>query len=286
MADEHPEAPFARPLGPMAAAGWSAAFLLVFAFGLAFVIGVRPGSEHDHVMVALIYTAAALLVLWFVSRVHAPEAELRHVLGARPIGVLSALIAAAMGACASFPLRFAEELVTRRFISAEDTAAVTEALASIGQRQRIAGTAALLLIAPIADELFFRGALITGIARDRGRASAAIATALMFALVSASGYFYYLPIYIAMGLLFAHARLATGSVLAAIGAHLAYGGAALAHSFRVYGTIDPLVSDTSARLSNQVLVGTALATVALAWLLARVGAGEPIAATEAKSEER
>ncbi len=286
MSDEAPEAPFARPLGPMAAAGWSAAFLLVFVFIGGVFAGVRPGSEHDGVTAALLYTASALLVVLLLVRVHAPNARLRDVLGARPVGFISALLASVMGACASFPLGAAEDAITRRFIPAEQAAEYANTLASVGRSERVLGVIALLLIAPVADELLFRGAFTTGITRDRGRVSAAVTTALMFALVSSANDLHYLPVYVAMGLLLAHARLATGSVLAAIGAHLGYRAAELAHTFRAYGTIDPLVTGlTSASLSPRVLVAAGLGTIACAWLLARVGGGEPVVAVRVREGE-
>jgi len=271
----------------MAAAGWSAAFLLVFVFVGGIFAGIRPGSEHDGVTAALLYTASGLLVILLLVRVHAPDAELRSVLGARPVGFVSALLAALMGACASFPLGAAEDAITRRFVPAEQAAEYAKTLASVGRNERVFGVAALLLIAPIADELLFRGAFTTGIARDRGRVVAAVTTALTFALVSAANDLHYLPVYVVMGLLLAHARLATGSVLAAIGAHLGYRAAELAYTFRSHGTIDPLVTGlTSARLPPRILVAAALGAVGFAWLLARVGEGEPfVAATGPEGEE-
>lgn len=287
MSEEAPEPPFSRPLGPMAAAGWSAVFLLVFVFVGGIFAGVRPGSEHDGVTAALLYTASALLVILLIVRVHAPEAELRSVLGARPVGFVSALLAAVMGACASFPLGAAEDAITRRFVPAEQVAEYAKTLATVGRNERVFGVAALLLIAPIADELLFRGAFTTGIARDRGRLVAAVTTSLTFALVSAANDLHYVPVYVVMGLLLAHARLATGSMLAAVGAHLGYRAAELAHTFRAHGTIDPLVTGlTSARLSPRILVAAGLGAVACAWLLSRVGEGEPFVAATPEGEER
>lgn len=277
--EERPE--FARPLGPMAAAGWSALFLLVFVLLGSLFAGIRPGSEHDGVTAALMYTAAGLLALFFIARVHAPEAELRDVVGARPLGVVSAFLAAVMGACASFPLGALEDLITRRFVTAEQAAEYAKTLASVGRNERVAGVAALLLVAPIADELLFRGAFATGISRDRGRIVAAATTSITFALVSSANDLHYLPLYFAMGLILAHARLSTGSVLAAIGAHLGYRAAELAYTLRAHGTIDPLVTGlTGARVSPRIQVVAALGVAFSAWLLARVGDGEPSAVPE------
>lgn len=269
----------------MAAAGWSAVFLLVFVLLGSVLAGVRPGSEHDGVTAALLYTAAGLVALFFIARVHAPEAELREVVGARPLGVVSAFLAAVMGACASFPLGALEDVITRRFVTAEQAAEYTKVLSSVGRNERVAGVAALLLVAPIADELLFRGAFATGIARDRGRIAAAATTSLVFALVSSANDLHYLPLYFAMGLILAHARLATGSVLAAIGAHLGYRAAELAFTLRAHGTIDPLVTGlTGQRLSPRILVAAALGVMVSAWLLARVSDGEPLAAPEGEEQ--
>ncbi len=269
----------------MAAAGWSALFLLVFVLLGSVLAGVRPGSEHDGVTAALLYTAAGLVALFFIARVHAPEAELREVVGARPLGVVSAFLAAVMGACASFPLGALEDVITRRFVTAEQAAEYTKILSSVGRNERVAGVAALLLVAPIADELLFRGAFTTGIARERGRIAAAATTSLVFALVSSANDLHYLPLYFAMGLILAHARLATGSVLAAIGAHLGYRAAELAYTLRTHGTIDPLVTGlTGQRLSSRVLVAAALGVVFSAWLLSRVSEGEPVAAPEGEEQ--
>jgi membrane protease YdiL (CAAX protease family) len=268
---------FARPLGPMAAAGWSALFLLLFVLLGSVLAGIRPGSEHDGVTAALLYTVAALLTLLFIARTHTPEAELRDLLGARPLGIVSAFLAAVMGACASFPLGALEDLITKRFVTAEQAAEYTKTLASVGRNERVAGVAALLLVAPIADELLFRGALVTGITRDRGKIVAATTTAITFALVSSANDLHYLPLYFAMGLILAHARLATGSVLAAVGAHLGYRAAELATTLRAHGTIDPLVTGlTGAKMQPRVLVAAALGVMFTAWLLARVGEGEPL----------
>ena len=276
MTEERPA--FTRPLGPMAAAGWSALFLLVFVLLGSILASVRPGSEHDGVTAALLYTAAALLTLLFIARTHAPEAELRDVLGARPIGIVSAFLAAVMGACASFPLGAVEDLITRRFITAEQAAEYVQTLASVGRNERVAGAAALLLVAPVADELLFRGALATGIARDRGKVFAAIITAATFGLVSSANDLHYLPLYFAMGLILAHARLSTGSVLAAVSAHLGYRAAELASALRAHGTIDPLVTGlTGSRVQPRILVAASLGVMFCAWLLARVSEGEPLA---------
>jgi len=283
---EERDSTFVRPLGPMAAAGWSAAFLVVFVLATSIFASIRPGADHDGVTLALLYTASGLLVLLFIARVHAPETELRELVGARPLGLVSALLASLMGACAAIPLLALEDFISKRAVSAERAAEYARELASIGRNERIAGIVAMVLVAPLADELFFRGALMTGVARSRGKSSAIIATTFAFALVSAAGDFHYLPLHLVTGLMLAHARLATGSVLAAIGAQLAYRMVEIFLSLRAHGTVDPLVaSTTGAPMAPRILVAAVLAAAFCAWLLSRIGEGEPLSGATTHTPE-
>lgn len=279
---EEGDGALARPLGPMAAAGWSAAFLVVFVLLLTVFASVKPGADHDGMTLALLYTASALLTLLFIARVHAPEGHLRDLLGARPIGLPSALLSGLLGAFAAVPLLALEDLISKRAVDPERAAEYARDLATSGRTERIAGVVAMVLVAPLADELFFRGALMTGVARSvragGGKVVAAITTTSAFALVSAAGDLHYLPLHLATGLLLAHARLSTGSVLAAIGAQLAYRLVEIYLSLRAYRTLDPLLASTTGAPSSPRVLGAALVgALVCALLLRRFGEGEPVA---------
>lgn len=289
MSEEHPapEGTFARPLGPLAAAGWSSAFLVAFVILGSIFASIKPGAERDGVTAAMLYTASVLGVLLILVRVHAPDMELRDVVAARPLGFLSALLASMMGAAASFPLSALESVITKRFFDPERAAQYTKDLQSVAPTTRIVGVLTLVIVAPIADELFFRGAITTGVVRDRGRLSAAIASAFTFALISSADDLHFLPLFVIMGLVFVHARLATGSVLAAIGAHLGYRAAELARELRVHRTIDPLVTGIApTTMPWKIHVAGGILAVLFAYLLSRIGEGErvlPKAALEPKT---
>ena len=75
------------------------------------------------------------------------------------------------------------------------------------------------VLAPVCEEAFFRGYLLSVFAR-RGREQAAFATALLFAL--SHGVSGDTPLYLLLGLLFAAAALHTGSVLAPLMLHMGY----------------------------------------------------------------
>lgn len=267
--------PFARPLGPVAAAGWSSAFLVVFAAALTTLSSIHPGSEFDEVSAALLDAAAALAIIFGIARVHAPDAPIADLVGARPIGFLPALAATLMGAAAVVPLGALEAFIARRNPIPEKLATeLAQAYSALGHNERIAGALASVVVFPIADELLFRGAIASGIARDRGRWVALILTSLTFAIAYAAlRDFHELPVYLAAGLMFGVARFGTGSVLPAIGAHLAWRGAELAIDARRAGTIDPIVTSTIdyPRYSPAVLAAGTAATLLFAFVLLRFG---------------
>lgn len=258
----------------MAAAGWSAAFVLVYATALQVFFSLRPGSEYDDVSGALIEAACVLGVVYAIARFHAPLAPTREVIGARPIGPLSILAAALTGAAAMIPLGALQGLISRRFPIASDRAQeIGHGLAVLGRNERIGGALAMALIVPVADELLFRGAIATGLARDKGRRVAVVTSALVFGIVYSIGDFHYAPLYVAAGLLLGHVRFATGSVLASIGAHVAWRAADLANDVRVAGTIDPLVTTTYAYPTYPLplVASTTVATLALAFVVYKLG---------------
>jgi membrane protease YdiL (CAAX protease family) len=277
---EEREPLLARPLGPMAAAGWSAVFLVTFVLAVSVVASLKEGSDHDGVTLALLYTASGLLTLLFLAWVHAPEAELARLLGARPVRPSSALLSSLMGAAAASPLLALEDLLTRRAVDPQRAAEYARELAATGRTERILGVVAMVLVAPIADELFFRGALFTGVARSasgrRSGLAAALVTTWAFALVSSAGDLRFLPLHLSVGGMLAHARLSTGSVLGALGAQLAYRGVELALALRAHRSLDPLIASTTGAPSDPRALAACVALAALcAVLLHRFGEGEP-----------
>jgi membrane protease YdiL (CAAX protease family) len=74
-----------------------------------------------------------------------------------------------------------------------------------------------LIMAPIAEEIFFRGFIFGGIRARRGWIAAAIVSSLLFGAAHLSGW--YLPSYTLIGLLFAWSYQHTGSLRPGIIAH-------------------------------------------------------------------
>ncbi|MBL8720273.1 MAG: CPBP family intramembrane metalloprotease [Myxococcales bacterium] len=273
--------PFSRPLGPVAAALWAAAVLVLYVLLADLALTLKPSTAGDGVASALLYTASVLVVVFAVARVHAPEAELTELVGARPVGFAVLLVAGVAGAAAYLPLSAFERWVLLRAPDPQRSAEIAQALALVPRGSRVFGTLALALVAPLADEILFRGALFHGVLRKEGRTTATVATTLGFALVSTAFLPKLLPLYVVLGLALAHARAATSSVLPAMALHLGYRGVELATTYRAHGTLDPLATgEAPARVSLAVGVGAGVAAIVLLGLLARLGDADVIAADD------
>lgn len=264
---------FARPLRPLGAVSWVFAFIVAFVSGCALVASARSGHVDD-LTVVLLEGASVLLVLFAMARVHTPEAPLRALVGARPLGFLPIVTAALMGGFATVPLNELHARVMLRFpIPAQRAAEIASNLGAFSPRQRIAGVIAMSLLSPIFEELLFRGAIATAVTKSSGRWAGAVSATATFALFY--GVFDERQIVIGGGLaiLLAHARFATGSVLASIAAHLAFACADMVRNARVFGTLDPLAVELRRWPPTLLIAGTAL-TLVLAALLPKLGRAE------------
>jgi membrane protease YdiL (CAAX protease family) len=96
---------------------------------------------------------------------------------------------------------------------------------------------ALVLVAPIAEEVFFRGVVYNAWLREYGPRAAVIGSALLFAVIHAS-LFLVLPI-IALGVALALLYRATGSLPATIALHAGFNGITVLLGLLVrYGVLD------------------------------------------------
>jgi len=148
------------------------------------------------------------------------DGDQSHLLPGRALSGAQALWLGACGALAVCPMTLLADVI--------------EALAGLfgaPATAAAAGTVDVLpmllqsvLLAPVCEELFFRGYLLGALA-PYGAARAAAATALVFAL--SHGLSWSLPCYALLGLLLAALTLRTGSLLAPLLAHMAYNAALL-----------------------------------------------------------
>jgi membrane protease YdiL (CAAX protease family) len=89
------------------------------------------------------------------------------------------------------------------------------------------GMLAIGLVAPFAEEIYFRGLLFAALERARGVVFAGVFTALLFALLHLPQAFGAWPSFVSIclaGFFFTLVRALTGSTLASLLAHLGYNG--------------------------------------------------------------
>ena len=91
---------------------------------------------------------------------------------------------------------------------------------------RLGAAFALLIVAPVTEEMLFRGLILRGFIRNYGPRAAIIGTAVLFAIAHISPW-QYAPIFL-VGVLNAWLVIRTGSLLPAILAHMMYNGIAFA----------------------------------------------------------
>jgi hypothetical protein len=217
-----------------------------------------------------------MVCVFGIARVHAPTKTIGEILGAEPIGFGRTLVATTMGALSAIPFAALEDAIERHWPrSATDRDQIVHALASISHGARTAGAALSLVVLPIAFELFFRGAIFsTAAVTSRAKSAVGLATftyALFFVASGDAIGIQYLPLTCAVGAMCSVARAATGSLLGAVGAAIAYYAVDAAITFRAFGTLDPLVTHVSTRTTTPVswVVGAAIGALACAAILWR-----------------
>ena len=240
---------------PIAALAWTSALTLGVTIVCSLVAEARPNSAFDDGSYALFFFAVALLCIFGMARLHAPAQALDRVLGAQPIALSTALLSAMMGALAALPLDAIQRTLDRRWpMSEELRKAISVGLAELGHGPRIAGAVVATFLLPIGYELFFRGALFSLLGGLGARAAATGATlayvghyVLASALAGSTTGLRYVPLTLAIALMSTHARVASGSVLAPIGANVAYFAVDAALTVRANHTLDPLVAHVQGR---------------------------------------
>jgi len=213
----------ARAMSMLGAVGWALSVELVFVLVVQFVESARGGTSADLVTLTLGRVLAYGLVLFAILRVHEPQTAIRDALavrGARPLHVLTGVV---VGASLSPGASFLNDLVTKRYPPSEaETEAMERLLAAHTVGQRVAVVLTLGVVLPLADELFFRGALFGPLERGapRRRDLVVLSTAVLDTLVLASirGVPSMFVTALALGLL----RVRAGSALPAVAARVAF----------------------------------------------------------------
>jgi membrane protease YdiL (CAAX protease family) len=214
-----------------AAAAWSFGARLGLDVLILAVIAFQPRARLDAVTLVLCQAAAFLGMLYALLRAQASRRPLVDSLALRPTPIVLCLVAAALGLTLHPPFDRLADLIARRLpASAEEIAAQAEAFAATDLLHRSMIVIAAGFIAPLIEELFFRGAIYRGLRREHTAALAVMGTALVFA-ISHLSLRNFVPVF-AIGLILSHARAASGSLWPGLALHIVFNAATLVGSFR------------------------------------------------------
>jgi len=206
---------------PLAALLWTAAAYAAFhlLISLLALRGTSPDLVSLGAAEALAYTAVMLLVLYR----HDSGSSLRSALGLRPTHPGLALVGMGLGASLKLPVE-SLTLVVERFFPTDDAQLVARSM--LYRTDTLPDVARLLvvscLMAPLVEELFFRGALFGRLVKT-GVLGAALTTGIAFVLVHSDPRHW--PALLLVTAVLSYLRAIGGSLLPCLGLHVAFNAA-------------------------------------------------------------
>jgi membrane protease YdiL (CAAX protease family) len=254
-----------RPLSLAWAFGWTFGVVLVLLAGLELTEALRPGARTDimnlAVWEALVYGGASFGILWF----HLADHDAREGFGLRVTHPGLLALGLLLGLSAQGPAQALESLVQHFFPPSEQALAERAALLWVdGPLRAVLLVLGAACIVPLAEELFFRGALYGALRRSYGAFWAATVSSLCFVLSHLSMTSW--PALLFMAALLAHLRVVSGSLLPCIALHVGFNAVAVASVF--WGTAsraEPL------QVPPLVVAGSLLMTGLIVFVADRVG---------------
>lgn len=210
----------------LAAVGWT-----LFCLFAMVLLGefVRALLGVDHLALNLLAGCSAvayLLGTYGVLRVHVPEASsLRAVLGLRPTHPGIVAVGCALGMSLKVPAEAIREVVERWVPTGEAALVARSELFHYEDTAALVGLAvAVCLVAPVVEEVFFRGALFGRLA-PFSLTGAGVVSGLLFVCSHPEPRDW--PSLVAVAALMSFLRAASGSLLPSIGFHVAFNAAGL-----------------------------------------------------------
>ncbi len=249
------------------AVGWALGVTLAFMIAAQQVSLLAPRIAHDLVLLVgievVVYLAACAL---FAARRPGRSFEDLFAFRRAPVPLLVA--AGALGFGLRAPADFVEEAIQKL---APMPKPVHDEMAALLVPHSTAHAIVLALVVglagPFGEELFYRGALFTGLRSSAVPASAAITTSLRCTSIHPEPRFWLPVLLLAGGLGFL--RALSGSLWPGVLLHGTFNGTAVVMAFSG-GKADEL------ELKPAVVVGSAVVSVLLLLVLARLGRGSAI----------
>lgn len=249
------------------------------AIALGWCLLLKLGLTSAAVLMALLFGGTnlalvvagpvSLLVIWpaanFLARLYGGRNP-REALALRPVSPLQLMIGASLGVLLQLPAGYVSALVERRFPTPpEQLHAQLQQLLPSSSWLAVGMLVSAAVVVPLAEELFFRGALFTPLLRSGPALVAVITTSLGFVIAHAEPRNW--PPLLLVALVLGELRRHAGSIWPGVGLHAAFNAATLLFVFITRPT-EVKAQDASWQAA---LVGALCCGLGV-WLFARVSA--------------
>lgn len=242
--------------------------------GVLSVAAMALGAGWPDLLRMALPSQVALLgaIAWAVRRTGLPWRD-AVLLGSLDRRLLGPLVLVLIGAITVFSELY---LVMQKLVPVPEALerAMQEIMGISGTTDLLVTVAIAVVVAPVLEELLFRGVILQGLARRHGAAAATVWTAFFFTLFHFYNPWQLLPTFF-LGLLLAWLVLNARSILAGILLHAAFNGLSLA----LYSApLDPADSSTSpawvvAGVVAFLLAGSLALLGGMSWLEGMTGGG-------------
>ena len=182
---------------------------------------LRPGSSADLVNAVACQAAAYGGVLYLVVRLHNGQRPLQGILGIRATHPAFYGIGFLLGLSLQIPAEALQRIVFHFWPESPDMVELQAQMMRMDTSlARVAIPLAVVVVGPMIEEMFFRGALLSGLRRHHGEAMVVLVIASLFAGAHGSPQLF-LPLFV-VGAIVTMLRTLSGSLVPSLIAHMTF----------------------------------------------------------------
>jgi membrane protease YdiL (CAAX protease family) len=211
-----------RPITPVLAFGWTLSVAFALLFTASLIASARPSAATDAVTLGAVEAAVFLLGISALLRLHGKDVSLAASVGLRPTHAALPFLGMLLGFTVHFPAE-AVDVFIQRFSpdSANDIAQEVALLTSDSPVRFALVLFFIACVAPLVEELFFRGALFGALRRGESFATTTVVIAACF-VTGHLGQWRRWPALLVVALVMTYVRAVSGSLLPSIALHVVF----------------------------------------------------------------
>lgn len=172
-----------RPMTLAAATAWSSGIVLAFWMMMVAIAPRDEGAASDLIGNSACQAIAYLLGLFLILQAHAPEAQIRDFLAIRRTNIAFYPLAIYVGAAAQVPVQALYALISRRWPSPMDSEdKLVRLFSEAPVPKRVLIGLLLVVLGPLIEEIFFRGALFRPLMRRYSPVIVVTLTSIFFTI--------------------------------------------------------------------------------------------------------